>query len=318
MVKCFHYNDPKHPVETKQWEELPFFPQPDKAHSYYDQGVIAVNGHLYISHGMDEGKTFYKFDPCAARWDPVNFRHLSIGCALVYLDGWIYALGGIYDDTRDTITARRYNIRDDKEEVLYPDYESITYRSSAVAYVGKVLVFSRSYEHDDNGYSKFTLAMYDPVINRWFVILTEKYSVDVRVDPSYWNVALVIHENKCFRVLYESIDDRRENYVKPRVNELIFDFEGETPSCRLGESQEQFGFTKVSCVRMGRAWTDQFCINGELYMFVNRYPLKAGHRMTVNEDIDELMRKWEGLYQYLDRESAVTHYTFDMHFFESP
>ena len=289
-----------------------YFPRPHEDRLYY-HSAIAVNGHLYVSHGRDEEKSFYKFDPCAARWDPINFHHASIQCSLVYLDGWIYALGGKYHGKANDTFVRRYNIRDDKEEVLYPEYETITFFTTAVAYLGKILVYSK--ESPVDGESKFTLSVYDPVINKWFVVFKEQHRVhggrDAPLPRSCWNIALVVHENKCYRVFYEDIGSQREGWVKTRVNELVFDFKSETPSCRLGESQEQFGFTELLA-----RYSDTFCISGEVYMLVNRYPLRTGHRMTPNEDVDLLKRKWEPLYLFLDEDSAVTHYTFDVNLFE--
>ena len=314
FVQYFNCTDPKYPVTGEtDWETLSNFPRHNR--ELYNHSAIEVNGHLYVSHGTEEDRSFCKFDPRTRQWDPINFRHPSEQCALVYLDGWIYALGRDDYDEEGFLPARRYNIRDDKEEVLHPESESIQMCTTAVAYMGKVLVYSKGFPFNPPDYneSNFTLSVYDPVINKWFVLSTEQHRVNLDDDVSFHNIALVIHENKCYRVHFEDVANRRKGYryTKPKVNELVFDFEGEQPSFRLGESQEQFGLTEIP-VR----YSHFFCIDGELFVFGNRCALRTGQKIAAIEDIFPLLQIWEGVYMCLDKRSAVTHYTLDVNYFK--
>ena len=283
-----------------------------------------MNGYLYVSLGGGGRKeSFCKFDPHTGQWTSINFQHHSQLCTLAYLDGWIYAFSGVYAGFR--AYARRYNIQDDKMEVLHPGCIDIAFNSAAVGYLGKMLVHSRRKPDNHNTgkhRSIFTISLYDPAKNRWFNVFTQQHNADAPILPStpfWYDIALVVHENKCYRVFFEYTGNRREGYVKPRVNELVLDVESKTPSCRLGESQEQFGFTEFKLNydddydRRGELY---FCINGEMYALVKRYPLRTGYKMAHNEDVDVLKKKWKSLYLSLGNHSAVTNYTFDLNRFD--
>ena len=113
LAAYFRYDDDRQGCEW--WLPLKNFPRAPEGMLQCFQRVIAVNGHLYITNGTGEkGKSFYKFDPCACRWDAINFCHptdLYSPCSLVYLDGWIYALGGQSLKVSGAQWARRYNIQ---------------------------------------------------------------------------------------------------------------------------------------------------------------------------------------------------------------
>ena len=115
MLAFFYYNDSKGPdIGKMSWLPMCNFPSAPIGELGYFQRVIAVNGYLYITNGTSEkGKSFYRFDPYACQWDAINFCHPtdpSNACSLVYLDGWIYALGGQSLKDSGAQWARRYSI----------------------------------------------------------------------------------------------------------------------------------------------------------------------------------------------------------------
>ena len=196
----------------------------------------------------------------------------------------------------------------------------MTTYTSAVAYLGKVLMYGLQKQPDKDSdatsqekrdwMGNHTLSVYDPATNKWFVVFTEEHQFN---ECENWNAILFVHEGKCYRILYEDAEDERggDLNLKPRVNELVFDLETETPSCHLGESQDQYGFVEAGHNGNG----GKFYINGDLFVIINGNVVKTGHKMSPTDNVNSL-RGFDSVYRNVSFEMPITHYAFDLNKFE--
>ena len=195
----------------------------------------------------------------------------------------------------------------------------MTNNTSAVAYFGKVLMYGLqkqpNEDSDDTSQEQrdwkgnHTLSIYDPATNKWFLVFSEEHHFS---ECGNWNATLYVYEGKCYRILYEDAEDeRRGDYLKPRVNELVFDLEAETPTCHLGDSQDQYGFVEAAHNGNG----GKFYINGDLFVIINGNVLKTGHKMSPTDTINSL-KGFDSVYRNVSYEMPITHYAFDVNQFE--
>ncbi|XP_072037327.1 uncharacterized protein [Amphiura filiformis] len=280
----------------------------------YDSSVTSIDGKLYIAGGICKpGKREYRVTHRGRleyifKWNSWFFHEGNIGepsmnmgedgdfatinivnpwttlpelktirnsFPMVYLDGYLYAIGGEDEDYCAIKDVDRYSFKDKTWEKI-TDLPVPCYYASATVYKGKILVYGSQPVPDSDTLAEHNLQMYDPATKQWKTLLTEHHKVekfkkeisddananhkpsryiddyeyDSDAERADWaddaknrekerllpRNAIVVDREDCFRVVYPAEGSIK---LKPLVHKLEFDFQGDTPSCNVGESQDQ-------------------------------------------------------------------------------
>ena len=233
---------------------------------------IVINNHLCVA----EGCSFRWYDMNSIWWKSLApMHHKRHNFALVYLDGFVYAIGGewykqLYGRFAHGVYANveRYSIAHDKWEVLPPMPHACMSPSTA-ALSGKIYVYGRKeYSADE-----YILQVFTPSTSAdgtWNVILQEKF--DRLIDV--YKPVLTQQNGKVYRVAY--FRNMNMQY-SCRVNQL------DVETLRFGSNEDQ-------CLdRRVRDFTNQhpitFCIDGRLYANVKGYIYDLGHDAGCDESV---------------------------------
>ena len=236
---------------------------------------VVINSHLCIA----DNHSFRWYDMNSKQWKSLASMHRKrYNFALIYLDGYVYAIGGewytqpyIYGRFVHGVHAdiERYSVAHDKWEML-PPMPHACKSPSTVALSGKIYVYGQK----ENSQDEYILQVFTPsstsADGTWDVILQEKFDGLTDVHKPI----LTQQNGKVYRVAY----GRNENlHYECKVNQL------DTETLRFGSNEDQ-------CLdRRVRDFTSQhpitFCIDGRLYANVKGYIYDVGHDAGYGEPL---------------------------------
>ena len=246
--------------------------------------------------------SFYQYDPSKNNWlELPNMLCGREGFAMVLLDGLIYAVGGwdedgdlrVYTEIYDGVRATWDERNEGDEYVGSCDPFAIVFKNKILMYghgVNDGLMSDNVYYYEDDedgddfdrfaaemaledqrevSTSMHTLQMYDPESKKWYSLMRQRHHVHTVQGDNEQYSALVVKNDKCYRVIYDKMRERHCWISKPRVHELILDLESSAPSAKLGKEEEQPWLPEYHV-------PGAFCIDREIYVNVNGCIVNTG------------------------------------------
>ncbi|XP_072024553.1 kelch-like protein 25 [Amphiura filiformis] len=344
FARYFHYSNPD--TEDTAWIPLLKLPKPPGVPNIQDHTMTTLDGKLYLAGGGRHNlnsimrsmlQSFFQYDPKVNDWKRLpNMLCGREGFVMVQLDNLIYAIGGCDEDGELTVYDETFNLEDQSWYEGDDEYVGAC-DPSAVVYKNKILMYGHGindgfpsdnvyyYEDDEDGdederytaalameeqrevrTSLHTLQMYDPAAKKWYSLMRQRHHVHTVHGDNEQYSALVIRNDKCYRVVYDKMRERHCWISKPRVNELVMELESSAPSAQVGKEEEQRWLPEYHV-------PGAFCIEGEIYVNVNGCIVNTGQQMPKEKPtIDRVnFSRWLGVDSPEMANSAVTMYTFD-------
>ncbi|XP_072013100.1 kelch-like protein 38 [Amphiura filiformis] len=170
-----------------------------------DEQLYAVGGFKVKGNDWDHWASrtaklclnkFVRYDAEPNQWDVLHpMKNKRYNILLVYLDGFLYAIGGSGRDNVYLNCVERYDMKEMYWQRRAPLPEGYRW-VSAVPYQGMILAYGVKG-------SSHVITMYNPDINVWLTKLEEVIThgdygyIDYSKDP-----VLFLHNGVCYRVLY--------------------------------------------------------------------------------------------------------------------
>ncbi len=252
-----------------------------KAYNYVDGGVM-----LYQS------RKFYEYDTSRNEWRQLpSMLTAREHFTLVYLDGYIYAIGAIENDevgSQQICSAERYSLTKGKWEIL-PHLPGDCYWPTAVAFEGKLLVYGPQEPEESVGQmSVYSLMVYYPTLNIWKLVWTEERICGVRQS------LLMVESDICYEIRFG-----RDS--KPNVTEMELDLDKVKPTLQFADEEDQ---------DLCSSDYHEVCINGQFFVIVFDYVYKTKSTVALRERTTADQAMWSRLCD-VDGTKAVACLTFD-------
>ncbi len=273
-------------------------PLPQKNKSF---PMIGINGSLYAAGGSDqssyEGKTdFHRYSSRENRWQPL--RPMSTGrlyFPLIFMEGYIYAIGGLVYLLQGTATnrAERYDMAWESWEDIAPLPRSC-HRLSAVVFQGKIVVYGMKHFPERPNASEHSVMIYHPEMNTW-----SENVLDCVEDFNNWKSELYCFQDQCYRLLF------RHNYSGLTIVNRV--------DLTANDDDSSIAVTIADTVEQDHMPPDRgaFRIGDQVFILINRHVCPTDIRIAQQQigevDLGEFSRS-----KYLGSETSnVTSFTFD-------
>ncbi|XP_072015483.1 kelch repeat and BTB domain-containing protein 2-like [Amphiura filiformis] len=231
-----------HPSQPSQCYKLNKFAQipnyEETAYIYSSNGqrmLVTEQGTLYVAGGIKVvqagGTTFYfpKKDFFEYQSEPNEWirrpemLHDHFHPALVELDGYIYAIGGMRLDSILSNDVERFNLTSQTWEEVSPLIRKDWFYLSACVYNGYILAIGSSISE-----CKSCTQVYNPNTNAWTVVLeTTSTHGECDQQPQF-----IVHNRSCYYVCKRRCPSQSNTRVV--VRSVIFNLESDNPSIILG------------------------------------------------------------------------------------
>ncbi|XP_072027818.1 uncharacterized protein [Amphiura filiformis] len=253
---------------------------------------------------------FHRYDAkenCWIRLYSMNVVRNSF--PMVYLDGYIYAIGGSNDYGNEISDVERFDLSTERWEIL-PPLPEICRSISAVAFKGKIIV------HGIDLYAsqeKYILQVYHPNSKHWQSVHSEDHEVDRHgsINPPH----LHVYKDVCYRVSYvnSQCDKPVERYCttkhkhKPVVHALEVHPQSNAAEddilVKVGESinQEHIPENMVGAFR----------IADEVFVSVNGFSYNTGISISSDQITDVDVDQWKPFSDSKGHGGMICSFTFD-------
>ena len=226
---------------------------------------------------------------------------------MVYLDGCVYAIGGLDEWSKQVRGVERYNlVKQDWEKVAQlPEYFDLF---SAVVYKGKILAYGAT-GFDD---WKSTILVYDPSKDIWETKLShECFGHFPASDIAATNI-LFVYKGVCYKIDYFPQDFKTESSIDmplPTVYALKIGEDVSTITADAEMNQYNLPMNRVGA----------FQIRDEVFVNMNGFVYKTDIKVTpeqMEEWYEVDLDKWENLIA-LEDTGMIVNFTFDRKVFGS-
>ena len=327
-------------TKEKRWKVLKRFAALPYSASY--QSMIVINGTLYSAGGLDQKreldhdelyhdsdsdwsdqsedsyrlvpvcqKHFYQYHATENRWTQLPSMNKSRNSfPMVYLDGFIYAIGGSNDLGFEISDVERFDLNKKQWQVM----ASLPVRLQSISvrvFKGKILLHGVTPEalnpETARSQVKYVLLAYHPGSDYWQEVLEQLHEIsrDRPVHPPQ----LVVHKDTCYRVIYRVVpsEARTPWYRNPkckmsvRVLEVTHKNVVEV-SVAVGDEVKQ------DLIPANRAGA--YRIGNEVFISANSFSYNTGVTIKPDQEGDIDVEKWEP-FNDINGQGGITCFTFD-------
>ena len=288
---------------------------------YSDPLTVVFGGALYVGALFDLNHfhvcSRYSVNSGEWQWQDLDniseteYDYGSVEPSMIELDGYIYVIGGTYDETACT-SINKYDIAKNCF-VECGDLKEGVAECSLVIMDKKVLILDTKRCMEDEKHNVI-IQMYDPTKNESFIVLED---ADLFDDSSkHDNLLLTVQSGLCYMICdpeqectASDPDDsdgescrQAEQYPQickqnPRVFKLACNFENNPPSVILGEEIPQTHPHRNNYIRA-------FCIDAKTFVNVRGCVHKIKDGIANEEDL----KKWHNITK---TSFGPVHFTFD-------
>ncbi len=336
-------------TKVHRWKPLKrFSPLP---HSAAYQSTIVIKGRLYTAGGLDQSREldpdelyhdsdsdwddasdddihfrlpvgknhFYQYHAMQNKWSQLPAMNIARNSfPMVYLDNFIYAIGGSNESGIEITDVERYDLRQ-KEWKMLPPLPERCRTLSAVAFKGKIIVHGVTSAANNpitlQPQVKYVLQVYHPNSKYWQRAHSEVHGMSDEsrhVSPPH----LFLHKDTCYRVSYTRVPSTIQTpwvyapITKPCVQvldlEVLRDNDGldSVTTVKIGESisQEHIPENSVGAFRIGN----------EVFVSQNGFSYCTGITITSDQVEDVDVDQWNS---FIDAgglgDGGMTCFTFD-------
>ena len=296
------YDRKQHWLPLKKFAQLPF-----SCVSHHS--ALVVSGQLFVAGGeyTENNKSlthnfFFQYDAAANRWLRLPTMKVARSrFAMVYMDGYIYAIGGQNQNKKWMCAVERFDMIQSKWQIV-ASLDFPIKQPAAVAYNGKLVVLGIDYD------STLHVLLFHPNQNQWTIHGSSYY-------PQCSVVLPMIHSNTCYQVGFRSVqskvDPTKEWKFSPEVIPYVCNFDTNTkPDDASVEISEVDGAGQEDQKFIPESHIPTFRIEDKVFVMANGHIESTGILITADQVYDVDVDAWSRLYHGIEG-AAVTSFVFD-------
>ena len=284
--------------------------------AYNDPVTVVFGGVLYVGalFNLNHFHICSRYSVNSGEWQwedldnasEAEYDNGSVEPSMVGLDGYIYVIGGIYDE----ISSRSINKYDIADNCFVDccNLKAGVAECNLVVMDKKVLIIEKKLYNWECKEDNVIIQMYDPSKNESFIVLEfaglldDCLKHDIVFLTVQYDLCYMIFDSKQENAVSDPDDSddeesRRQAKQNPRVFKLICNLDSNPPSVVIGEEIPQTHPHRNNYIRA-------FCIDDKTYVNVNGrvHKIKDGR---ANEDD---LKKWRNITK---TSFCPVHFTFD-------